>query len=298
MPVIPPALQTKLNSGATTLCRCWTITRRDGVVQGFTDHDRDVLLDDVVCRADTGFAASEATARLGLAVDGAEIAGALAAESLTEADLAAGRFDAAEVSVYIVDWSDPALRVLMAKGVLGEVRREATAFTAEFRGLAHRFAEERGRIYTARCGADLGDECCGVDLMQPAWRATGSVTQMLATSSFLVSGLGAFAEGWFSAGRLTFTAGANAAVSMEVKAHRLLASGVSLDLWQAMPEPIAEGDAFGITAGCDKTFEACRDRFANAVNFRGFPHIPGNDFVLSYPVPGEPGNNGKSLRSD
>ena len=40
--------------------------------------------------------------------------------------------------------------------------------------------------------------------------------------------------------------------------------------------------------------QTCRDRFDNVVNFRGFPHIPGNDFVISYPVQGEPGNDGKS----
>ena len=55
------------------------------------------------------------------------------------------------------------------------------------------------------------------------------------------------------------------------------------------------GDTFIVTAGCDKRFATCRDRFDNAVNFRGFPHIPGNDFVVSYPVQGEPGNNGGSL---
>jgi hypothetical protein len=32
------------------------------------------------------------------------------------------------------------------------------------------------------------------------------------------------------------------------------------------------------------------------VNFRGFPHIPGNDFVIRYPVQGEPGNDGKSMQ--
>jgi len=42
---IPPALQAKLSSGITTLCRCWRIERRDGVIQGFTDHDEDVILD-------------------------------------------------------------------------------------------------------------------------------------------------------------------------------------------------------------------------------------------------------------
>ncbi len=126
-------------------------------------------------------------------------------------------------------------------------------------------------------------------------RGSGAVVALTATSAFTASGLGAFADGWFSRGRLTFTGGANAGLSVEVKQHTS-DSGVTLALWQAMPQPIAPGDTFTVTAGCDKRFATCRDRFANAVNFRGFPHIPGNDFVLSYPAPGEPGNDGGSLQ--
>ena len=62
-----------------------------------------------------------------------------------------------------------------------------------------------------------------------------------------------------------------------------------------MPEPIAIADAFTVTAGCDKRFATCRDRFANGGNFRGFPHIPGNDFVISYPVPGRGAGGAGSL---
>ncbi|MBN8983517.1 MAG: DUF2163 domain-containing protein, partial [Rhizobiales bacterium] len=50
---IPPALQTKLDSGVTTLARCWVLHRRAGVVQGFTDHDMDIALDAITCRART-----------------------------------------------------------------------------------------------------------------------------------------------------------------------------------------------------------------------------------------------------
>src|SRR6476660_299608 len=125
---IPSALQVKLDSGVTTLCHCWIVTRRDGLQQGFTDHDVDVVLGAVMCKAATGLAASEATAVLGLAVQGSEVAGALTDDSLTEADLAAGRYDAATVEVFLVDWSDSSLNVLLAKGALGEVRREGSAF--------------------------------------------------------------------------------------------------------------------------------------------------------------------------
>src|SRR6185436_14194627 len=104
-----------------------------------------------------------------------------------------------------------------------------------------------------------------------------------------------FADGAFTAGKLTFTSGANAGFAVEVKVHRLALDGVLIELWQKAPEPIAASDAFTVTAGCDKRFATCRDRFANGVNFRGFPHIPGNDVVVRVAVPGEPGNDGGSL---
>jgi uncharacterized phage protein (TIGR02218 family) len=290
---IPSALQSKLDSGVTTLCRCWLITRSDAVCQGFTDHDEDVVLDDVTCRAGTGLSGSEATQKYGLAVDSSELSGALADDSLNEADLAAGRYDAAAVELWLVDWSEPSLRVLLAKGTLGEVRREGMAFTAEVRGLSERLAQDSGRLYRATCSADLGDARCTVDLTDAAFRGSGAVVALSATSSFSASGLDDFDDGWFSAGKLGFASGANVGLSVEVKSHRKDGT-VTFDLWQAMPEPIQAGDAFTVTAGCDKRFPTCHDRFDNVVNFRGFPHIPGNDFVVSYPVQGAPGNDGKS----
>src|SRR5207237_2716640 len=117
---IPTALQAKLDSGVTTLCRCWIVNRRDGVVQGFTDHDQDIVLDGVTCRAGTGLSGSEATEQLGLAVQGSEVSGALADDALGEADLDAGRYDAAAIEVFLVDWSDPALKVLLMTAALAE----------------------------------------------------------------------------------------------------------------------------------------------------------------------------------
>lgn len=297
MRAIPAELQTKLDSGVTTLCRCWRVTRRDGVAQGFTDHDQDIVLDDVTCRASTGLSASEATQQLGLAVAGQEISGALAADTLNEDDLAAGRYDGAAVEAWVVDWSEPALRVLLAKGVVGEVRREGAAFAAELRSLAYPLDQESGRRFTATCSADLGDARCAIDLGNPAFLGVGTIDAVTATSGFGAGGLDAYGDGWFTAGKLTFLSGANIGLAVEVKTHRVAEDGVHIDLWQAMPQPIEAGDTFTITAGCDKQFATCRDRFANIDNFRGFPAIPGNDFVVSYAVQGEPGNTGVSKKA-
>lgn len=55
------------------------------------------------------------------------------------------------------------------------------------------------------------------------------------------------------------------------------------------------GDAFHVSPGCDKSFATCRGRFGNGVNFRGFPHIPGNDFIIGGVRPGDGALDGGSL---
>jgi uncharacterized phage protein (TIGR02218 family) len=59
-----------------------------------------------------------------------------------------------------------------------------------------------------------------------------------------------------------------------------------------MSEVVAVGDAFTVSAGCDKQFSTCRTKFDNALNFRGFPYMPGNDAVVSYPTSGQPLDGG------
>jgi uncharacterized phage protein (TIGR02218 family) len=292
---IPESFAERLASGAIKLCRCWRLTRRDAAVQGFTDHDEDVVFDGTVFRAGSGFAGTEIEAQLGFAVTGTELHGALSSETLSESDLAAGRYDDAKIELFLADWSNPENRLLLRAGNLGEVKREDSAFGAEVRGVASRLDEEKGRIFAASCDADLGDLRCTIDLDNPAFRGEGSVLALEGASLFTASGLDGFADGWFAQGRVQCTSGANAGLAIEIKEHRL-DGGVHLSLWQTMPEPLAPGDAFAVTAGCDKRFETCISKFSNALNFRGFPHLPGNDFVVAYAVPGEPGNDGAPMR--
>src|SRR5690606_21665926 len=131
MRTLPEQLTAHLATGATTLCRCWRVTRRDAAVMGFTDHDEDLLFDGTTFRAGTGFEGAELEARFGLAVTGTEIHGALSAESLNEQDLAAGLYDNATVEIFLVNWTDVEQRILLRIGNLGEVRREGAAFAAE-----------------------------------------------------------------------------------------------------------------------------------------------------------------------
>jgi len=276
-------LQAHLESGTTTLCWCWKIVRGDGAVQGFTDHDVPLAFDGVTYEAASGFTASEVQSTLGLAVDNLNVTGALKSDTLNETDLAAGLYDGASIEIWRVNWAAPDMRVLMRKGNLGEVKRGKAAFSAEVRGLANLLNQPVGRSFGYSCDADLGDARCTIDLTNPAFRGAGTATSVLDQRRFLVSGLDGFADQWFAGGKLTWSSGANNTRAMEVKRHGVAASRVTIELWQAMSESVEVGDAFTITAGCDKQFSTCKAKFANAANFRGFPYMPGNDAVASYP---------------
>ncbi len=288
MKSLSPAFQSHLASGTTTLCWCWKITRRDDAVQGFTDHDLAVAFDSVTYDAATGFTASEVQSTLGLAVDNLTVAGALSAATLNEADLAAGLYDDADIEIWRVNWASPEQRVLMRKGSLGEVKRGKTAFTCEVRGLAHRLNQPVGRVFGYSCDADLGDVRCGKDISGSTFTAAAHVLAATDNRRFTVTGLDAYASGWFSGGKLAFTSGANAGRAMEVKRH---ATG-TIELWQAMSETIAPGDAFTVSAGCDKQFATCKTKFSNGINFRGFSYMPGNDAALAPPTQSQPLDGG------
>jgi uncharacterized phage protein (TIGR02218 family) len=289
-----PALAAHLASGATTLCSCWRIKRADNVVLGFTDHDRTISFGGVDHEPDSGLDGSSAVSHAGLQVGGLDITGAFSSDRITESDLEAGLYDDARVEAWLVNWAAPSERHLMRVGSIGEVRRAGSAFTAEVRSLSHALDQERGRIFRATCDADLGDARCTVNLASPDWTASAIVSETDGSARIRASVPGSRPTGFFDQGTLTFASGANSGGKTEVLRHVRDSAGDHVELWQPMAKPIEAGDAFTITAGCDKHFSTCRDRFDNVVHFRGFPHMPGNDFALSYPTPGDANNGGSN----
>jgi uncharacterized phage protein (TIGR02218 family) len=279
---ISPELQAHLDSGATTLCWCWRLTRRDASRLGFTDHDRDLMFDGMTFEAAAGFTASEMRESVGLSVDNLEATSALSSDRLSEADLAAGLYDDARVEIFRVNWTAPEQRVLMRTGSLGEVRRAGLTFAAEVRGLAHYLQQPTGRLYQFTCDADLGDGRCKIMLSDPLYRGEGEIVDVASARRFAVAGLDSFADDWFSRGLLTFGSGAAEGQAIEVRTHIKTVSAVTIELWAPARGPLAAGQTFVVTAGCDKHLTTCQAKFANSANFRGFPHMPGNDFVTTF----------------
>jgi uncharacterized phage protein (TIGR02218 family) len=286
MRAIAPELQARLDGGATTVCRCWKVARQDGAEFGFTDHDSDLTFGGVVFRASTGMDASALESATGLSVDNAQAVGALSDAAVTDEDIRAGRYDNAEIHHWLVDWERPDLRVLLFRGRFGETRRADGGFEVELRGLAEALNAAVGRSILRTCDRVLGDAKCGFDTSQPGFSGEGEAAAGTSGARLVASGLGEFAGSWFAKGTLTWLTGANAGTVATIRSDRTEGAGRVLDLWQQPGRPVGAGDRFRVVAGCDKQAETCRAKFDNFLNFRGFPHIPGEDWVTAYPKDG------------
>lgn len=283
------AFRASLESGFTTRARCWRVARRDGVVLGFTDHDRPLTFEGVTFEPGAALAPSEAVATLGLSAGDQEISGALSSDAITEADLRRGAYDGAEVRVWDVDWTDVSARALAAVYVLGEVERTDSAFVAEVQTRAAGLERRAGRHILATCDAEFGDARCGADVTVGGPNAKAGTVEAvngLALSSAVAK---AAPAGFFDRGVLTWTAGRNAGARSTVRRHSPEGAGV-LDLWRAPPFPPEVGDEFTVRAGCNKEWGTCAVKFANAANFRGFPHVPSESFPVTYARRSDSGN--------
>lgn len=272
-----------LEGGVTTVCHAWALRRRDGVEMGFTDHDRDLSFEGVVFRAGTGLTAGALQGVTGLAVDNAEAVGALSDAGVREEDIRAGRYDGAEVRLWLVNWTDVTERLLRFSGSLGEVVQEGGAFRAELRGLTEALNRPMGRVIQSGCDALLGDRRCGVVLADAAWSCEVVLTEVREQRVLVVAAPG-YEVGWFQRGTVRFLDGAAAGLSGTVKMEWADGGFLCVELWEEPGVPPAAGDQVRLVAGCDRRAESCRGKFNNFMRFRGFPHVPDEDWITASPA--------------
>lgn len=288
-------LHAHLKSGATHTCLCWSVTRRDGIAYGFTDHDRSLRFDGMTFVPQGGMTARALASSVGLSVNNTAALGVLSADAITEQDILAGRYDGAEVVTWQVQWDDVTARQIQFRGTMGEITRGAGGFEAELHGLTDALNQPQGRSYLKTCSAIFGDARCGFDLGDPAFHFEHFLTDDVQDQLLLLDGVTGFQDGWFEDGLCTVLSGAASGLIGAVKSDVLGDAGRKLTLWTQFPLPLRAGDRIRVVAGCDKRAETCRVKFANLLNFQGFPDIPGEDWLVSVPRADQT-NAGGSLR--
>jgi uncharacterized phage protein (TIGR02218 family) len=263
-----------LEGPLTSVALCWRIERSDGAGLALTSHDEALPIGGTIYEAAPGMLPAAIQRTAGLEANGAEISGAITSGSLDEQDLVLGRWDGAQVGMTAVDWCQPDVeQVPLMQGELGEVRLQRGEFKTELRGAAARLEVAICPETSPECRAELGDKKCRVDL---AGRTLLARIEAIDGAALIMDrAIGAD----FLWGRARFVSGANCglvSVIVGVDGNRVELR----DTARALAEP---GDRIELRHGCDKSFATCAGRFANAENFRGEPHLPGNDLLTRYP---------------
>lgn len=285
-----------LATRTTTTCRCWGVIRKDGVFLGFTDHDRDLVLDGQTYRAASGMTARALQSGTGLSVDNSEAFGALSAQSISEDDILAGRYDGAEITCWMVNWADPSARMMLFRGRFGEVTRQAGAFQVELRGLTDAMNQPRSLAYVRNCSAVLGDARCGFDLGQTGYSVEVPLQGRDTLGRYQFAAVDGIADRWFERGRCRVVDGAGAGQVEVVKFDQTIGTVRTVELWSSFRLDPKPGDTIRLEAGCDKQPATCSGKFANFLNFRGFPHLPGDDWLTSYPTSATVNDGGSLVR--
>lgn len=282
----------------TTLASCWRITRTDGEVFRFTDHDADLVVDGATYQSFGSYQRTAVANNAGANVDNVDVQFILG-QLLNARDIRAGLFDYATVHMFLVNWRDTSMSAInLRRGFLGEITltQKGTA-RAELRGLTQVYTRKVVEIYSPDCRADLFDARCGLSV--EGYTVGGTVTAVTDRRTFQASlaAIGGsplvepvFEDGYYDYGLLTFLTGENAGIKREIK--QSVATGGSpatllgIVTHLKFPFEVMAGDTFTVYPGCDKTITTCATKFGNVLNFRGEPYVPGTDALVAVDTPG------------
>lgn len=270
----------------TNEAQCWRIERTDGVVYRFTAHDKRLTFRGEVYEPCGSLVSSalQTSAEYG-ATENMDLAGIIASGAITRGDLWGGLFDGAEVQVWRVDWSNTTNAELLAAGRCGSVEFGSSDFVFEVTTAGERL-QQRPILqpYMPTCRFKLGDSRCGFNL--EGARVSGSVTAVTAPDirtgarrRIFTDTSRAEANSYFLLGRVTWVTGENAGTSYDVK--EFISDQFTLE--QPTQYDIQIGDQYTVVPGCDRIFETCDTKFANSVNFGGYPHLRGTDDLQKTP---------------
>lgn len=346
-----------LQGEVTTLATLWDVTRTDGEVFYFTDHDENITYGGNIYLTGIGYNRSAIEDKSDMSVDNMDIDGVLDTDYISREDVRAGRFDRAKVVLTVVNYADLTMGGITKRtGWFGEVKQNNNGeFKVELRGLSQALSERFVETYTPGCRVDLGSQKCGIPLVLSEFRRVNNrnyalgkyvsyvdiddlvfkcttpgksaanasqydesafeyamvgdtisdgtvvwtaeqifhvgfvITSVTSRREFTLdlvtpSGRWDTDNAYFDGGTILFSDGENDSVAKEMSSFEFdTANGGAVTLFLRMPYTVTVGDTGILYPGCSKGIEICASRFSNGINFRGFPHIPGDKYLKDYP---------------
>jgi uncharacterized phage protein (TIGR02218 family) len=281
MRTLSAALKDHFGGNALTLASLWTITRRDGVVIGYTDHDTDLTVGGMHYVSAPGFNRTSIQNSLDLTVDNLEIEIPFTDGHVTERDVRAGLYDSAAITLTACNFTNTSQSTMnLRTGWLGQWVISGGSCTVELRGMAQMLAMYVGENISILCRADFGDKRCKFDKASVTWQGTVATVAPTYFTGAYAAGAPPATLSYLQFGTVTWTSGPNTGFVMEIQNS---GTGNDIYFYQPPPYPLSVGDGFAVAAGCDKTRATCATRWHNTVNLRAEPDVPGYARIFATP---------------
>lgn len=273
---ISPNLQNHLNSKVTTLATCIKITTKDGANKGYTTLDSNLIIDGLLYSANSGFSANSFLDENYAKNANANFLIGISSNDITQEDLLSGKYEGALIEIFIVNYLSLADgKINLRQGALGKFalnkNNKDGFFEAEIYGVSKKLENVYGKIYSPNCRANFGDSKCGINLQNH--KTSTTISSVISNTEFFVSST-SFLSGEFDFGFVQFSSGNK----MEINKCYL---GGKITLMLPVSFIINVGDSVDIFKGCNKSVQMCSERYANIINFRAEPYVPGIDKIVN-----------------
>lgn len=291
MKTLDPGFQTHLESGHLTLCSCLVITIRDsGEVEGYTDNVEPLEVAGVPCETISTYTGKAFEVRQDYSVSDMELTSSLSDLGIDAEEIASGKYDGAEFTMYLVNYSaavlqggtikvvPPEMYDILHRGWIGDASAAEPVATIETRSLMQALQSKTGEVTSPICRTSLGRPRCGVDLGPHT--VTGTVGSVILDKTEFNDPGRTEADNIFAYGVIRWATGAaNENQEMEVKAS---SSTGDIVLSAPLRKPMATGDAYSMHRGCNRLASTCEVVFNNIERMRAEIFLIGEDQLAKF----------------
>ncbi len=304
---ISDELKADLAESPLTVTLCWAFSLPNkpdsmGMPTYFrmTALDRPVEVAGYVYRPYMGGEVSAITVAINESTGAPDIVIIMDEITIKSSDVRMGFWDDAQLDIFLVNYKNPEHGIMeFPSGWLGDIQIDGQVMKAPILTLQNKLEFQLGDIYTITCRAKLGDKTgdplfgeenlCKLDLQQEGiYKFSNNIVETVDATyprnKFSCTSL-VKESGFFNYGMLVFTGqeeNQNKNLPMEVKVWQNVSGVRWFTMFLDFPYDIAVGDVFKVYIGCDKLWATCVTKFANWINFRGHPYIPGQNLTYGY----------------
>ncbi|QXK92102.1 DUF2163 domain-containing protein [Neoehrlichia mikurensis] len=261
-----------LSQNIITIAYCWKIILKNNSIIGFTNHDKDLIINNITYHAKSGTQIHPINFNI-ISEGQTKIESVINSDLIDVSDIIHGKYDSSHVEIFIINYENISQGILtLFTGIIHKITLNNDKFIAELKGLSNILSHNITNVFSPQCRAQFCDNQC--KSKKEKFTVISVITNIIHNNMFEDINLLCI-DNYYKYGTVTFLTGKNLNISLSVISNK----DKYIQLAKSPPYPMYINDKYSIIAGCDKNYTTCHNKFNNTKNFRGEPHIPDTNTV-------------------